>query len=37
VTVTTDGEPCAPAAVTVTCPVYVPAVNDPRLAETCNV
>jgi hypothetical protein len=36
VTVTTDGEPCAPPAVTVTCPVYVPAVKDPRLAETCN-
>jgi hypothetical protein len=42
VTVMTLGDPCAPAAVIVTCPVYVPAVNG-RLswptvdAETCSV
>jgi hypothetical protein len=37
VTVTVAGEPCAPLAVTVTCPVYVPGTSEPSAAETCNV
>src|ERR1700674_453636 len=31
-TVIVPGDPCAPIAVTVTCPVYVPAVKFPRIA-----
>jgi hypothetical protein len=37
VTVITAGEPCAPVAVTVMCPVYVPAAKLPSVAETCSV
>jgi hypothetical protein len=37
VTAIDAGEFCAPAAVTVTCPVYVPTVRLPTAAETCNV
>jgi hypothetical protein len=34
VTATVNGEPWAPGAVTVKCPVYVPAVRLPTAAET---
>lgn len=37
VTVIVAGDPDAPEAVTVTCPVYVPAVKLPTVAETCSV
>ena len=37
VTVETAGEFCAPGAVTVTCPVYVPAVRLPTATETDSV
>jgi hypothetical protein len=37
VTVILAGEPWAPADVTVTWPVYVPAVSVPTVAETCKV
>ncbi len=36
VTVTDAGEPWTPRAVTVTCPVYVPAVNAPVAAVTAS-
>jgi hypothetical protein len=34
VAVIVAGDPCAPVAVTVICPVYVPAASVPRVAET---
>ena len=37
VTVTTAGEPCAPAAVTVMCPRYVFALSPAMVAETCKL
>jgi hypothetical protein len=37
VTAIVNGEPCAPAAVTVTLPVYVPAARLATVAEICNV
>jgi hypothetical protein len=37
VTAIDAGEFCAPVAVTVTCPVYVPTVSVPSAAETCSV
>ena len=37
VTVIVAGDPCAPEAVTVMCPVYVPAVKLPSVAEICSV
>lgn len=37
VTVIVAGDPCAPEAVTVICPVYVPAVKLPSVAEICSV
>ena len=37
VTAIDTGEFCAPAALTVTCPLYVPAVSVPVVTETCSV
>jgi hypothetical protein len=37
VTAIVAGEPCAPDAVTVTSPLYVPATSVPNAAEICNV
>jgi|SRR5579862_3329191 len=36
VTVMVDGEPWTPVAVTVMCPVYVPAARLPNVAEACS-
>src|SRR6266404_2093688 len=37
VTNTTAGDPCAPDAVTVTCPVYDPGARPAAEAETCTL